>query len=154
MGRKRKETIKPDVRMTAMIKLDLINLLLLSGQMSFETYWRLKQKLEPEAKQEYSEIKRWAIEEAKLLTEEEWEELRRTYRGEYGDSFVHYMNAVRHKAMFATQNPKMLADKRKLQKRFGGKIVSIEQLRKKSSEVVKATMDELISELLGRPRPA
>ncbi len=137
-----------------MVKLDLINLLFLSGQMPFETYRRLKQKLEPEAKQEYSEIKRWAIEEAKLLTEEEWEELRRTYRDEYGDSFAHYMNAVRHKAMFATQNPKMLADKRKLQKRFGGKIISGEQLQKKSSEVVKATMDELMSELLGRPRPA
>jgi hypothetical protein len=64
------------------------------------------------------------------------------------------MNAVRHKAMFVTNNPKMLADRRKLQKRFGGKIISGEQLQKKSSEAVKTALDELMSELLGRPRPA
>ncbi|MFN3420134.1 MAG: hypothetical protein ACK40X_00230 [Armatimonadota bacterium] len=154
MGRKSKEPVKPEIRTMAMVKLDLITHLFLSGQIPFETYWQLKQKLEPEAKREYSEIKKWAIEEAKLMTEEEWEELRRTYRDEYGDSFVHYMNAVRHKAMFVTNNPKMLADRRKLQKRFGGKIISGEQLQKKSSEVVKATMDELMNELFGRPRPA
>ncbi len=154
MARKSKKEKTVEIKTAAMVKLELITHLFLSGQIPFDAYWRAKQRLEPEARREYEEIKRWAIEEAKLVTEEEWEELRRTYRDEYGDSFVHYMNAIRHNAAFVTNNPKILADKRKLQKRFGGKIISGEQFQKKSSEAAKSALDELISELLGRPRPA
>ncbi|MCS7265033.1 MAG: hypothetical protein NZ805_09400 [Armatimonadetes bacterium] len=154
MGRKSKETNKPEVKTAAMVKLELITYMFTSGQIPFDTYWRVKQKLEPEAKREYEEIKRWTIEEAKLVTEEEWDQLRQNYRDEYGDSFVHYMNAVRHKAIFVTNNTKILADKKKLQKRFGGKIISGEQLKKKSSEAAKSAIDQLLNELLGRPRPA
>jgi hypothetical protein len=89
-----------------------------------------------------------------LLTDEEWDEFRRIYRDEYGDSFVHYMNSIRHNAMFVTNNPKILADRKKLQKRFGGKIISGEQFQKKMGDVGKQKVDELLSELLGRPRPA
>jgi len=137
-----------------MVKLELVTYMFLSGQIPFDAYWQAKRKLEPEARREYEEIKRWAVEEAKLVTEEEWEELRRTYRDEFGDSFVHYMNAVRQNAVFVTNNPKILADKKKLQKRFGGKIVSGEQFKKKGGEATKSALDQLISELLGRPRPA
>lgn len=154
MRRKREETDKPEIKTAAMVKLELITHLFRSGQIPFETYWRAKRKLEPEAKREYEEIKQWAIEEAKLMTEDEWEELRLTYRDEYGESFVHYMNSIRHNAMFVTNNPKILADKRKLQKRFGGKIISGEQFQKKSREAAKFALEELMSELLGRPRPA
>jgi hypothetical protein len=41
-----------------------------------------------------------------------------------------------------------------LQKRFGGKIISGEQFQKKMGDVGKQKIDELLSELLGRPRPA
>jgi len=154
MGRRRKEEDKPEIRTAAMVKLELVTYMFLSGQIPFDAYWQAKRKLEPEARREYEEIKRWAVEEAKLVTEEEWEELRRTYRDEFGDSFVHYMNAVRQNAVFVTNNPKILADKKKLQKRFGGKIVSGEQFKKKGGEATKSALDQLISELLGRPRPA
>ncbi|MCS7187888.1 MAG: hypothetical protein N3B10_00395 [Armatimonadetes bacterium] len=154
MGRKSKDADQPEIKTAAMVKLELITHMFMSGQIPFETYWQAKRKLEPEAKREYEEIKRWAVEEAKLVTMEEWDELRQNYRDEYGDSFVHYMNALRHKAVFVTNNPKILADRRKLQKRFGGKIISGEQFQKKSGEAAKSALDQLMSELLGRPRPA
>jgi len=154
MGRKRKDRQQTQITTAALVKLEIITLLFLSGQIPFDVYWRAKQKVEPEARKEFEDIKRWAIEEAKLLTEAEWDELRRTYRDEYGDSFVHYMNAIRRNATFVTNNPKILADKRKLQKRFGGKIISGDQLQRKSGEQAKAALDELMSELLGRQRPA
>jgi len=152
MGRKKKKP--PEIKTAALVKLELITHLFLSGQIPFDAYWRAKQRLEPEAKRELEEVRKWAVEEAKLLTDEEWEEFRRTYRDEYGDSFVHYMNSIRQNAMFVTNNPKILADRKKLQKRFGGKIISGEQFQKKMGDVGKQKIDELLSELLGRPRPA
>jgi hypothetical protein len=152
MGRKRKEP--PEIKTAALVKLELVTHLFLSGQIPFDAYWKAKHRLEPEAKRELEEVRRWAVEEAKLLTDEEWEEFRRIYRDEYGDSFVHYMNSIRHNAMFVTNNPKILADRKKLQKRFGGKIISGEQFQKKMGDVGKQKIDELLSELLGRPRPA
>jgi hypothetical protein len=152
MGRKKKEPT--EIKTAALVKLELVTHLFLSGQIPFDAYWKAKQRLEPEAKRELEEVRRWAVEEAKLLTDEEWEEFRRIYRDEYGDSFVHYMNSIRHNAMFVTNNPKILADRKKLQKRFGGKIISGEQFQKKMGDVGKQKIDELLSELLGRPRPA
>ncbi len=155
MGRQpRKRRSETEIHTAALVKLELLTYLFTSGQIPFDVYWRAKQQVEPEAQRELREIKRWAIEEARLLTPEEWEELRRKYRDEHGDSFVHFLNAARQNAVFVTNNPKILADRRKLQKRFGVKIVSGAVFQKKMGEQAKEMLDALVSELLGRPRPA
>lgn len=154
MGRKRKKEETPEIQTTAIVKLEFVTHLYRMGQIPFDAYWQVKRRLEPEAKRELKEIRCWAMEEAKLLTDEEMEELREHYRDEIGDSFIHYLNAIRRQGMFITSNPKMLADRKKLQKRFGGKILSAEEFQKEVGDKGKEALDELLSELLGRPRPA
>lgn len=154
MGRKRKKNKPPEIYTAALVKLEFVTHLYRVGQIPFEVYWQAKQRLEPEAKKELEEIRRWAVDEAKLITGDEWDELRRAYRDEVGDSFVHYLNALRRQATFITNNPKMLTDRKKLQKRFGGKIVSGDKFLKETGEAGKEALDEFLYELLGRPRPA
>ncbi|MFA0766637.1 MAG: hypothetical protein BDTLLHRC_001590 [Candidatus Fervidibacter sp.] len=153
-GKKKGKGEPMEIYTAALVKLELITHLYRTGQIPFDDYWRVKRQLEPEARKELEEVRRWAVEEAKLVTAEEWENLRAHYRDEIGDSFVHLLNAARRNAVFITNNPKVLADRRKLEKRFGVKIMSGEKFQQKMGEAGKAAVDNLMRELLGRPRPA
>lgn len=144
----------PRFHAAALVKLEFITHLYRTGQVPFEVYWRAKRQLEPEARRDLEEVRRWAVEEARLVTPEEWERLRAFYRDEVGDSFVHLLNAKRCNATFVTNNPKILADRHKLERRFGVKIVSGAKVEKQMGDAAKAALDALLRDLLGRPRSA
>lgn len=97
-GKKQRKSEPMEIYTAASVKPELITHFYRTGQTPFDDYWRLERQLDPEAHKELEEVRRWAVEEAKLVTAEEWENLRAHYRDEIGDSFVHLLNAARRKA--------------------------------------------------------
>ena len=69
--------------------------------------------------------------EADLITLKEWNSKLKTYRDDCGYSIIHYFEAYNHKAgVFVTINPIMLDNREELEKRFGVKIRTPEELTK------------------------
>lgn len=85
-------------------------------------------ELQARANQERAHILAWALETKKVRDEAEYKRLCKHYHDEYGDSFHHFLTSIYHGANFLTMNAKVLDDARLLELRFGGKIVSPEQV--------------------------
>ena len=78
----------------------------------------------------YEEVVSKAI-RLKIIKRKEWDERFKNYRDEAGHSFVHYLVSIMNEMdIFLTLNPIMLRNRNTLQKRFGVRIVSPEELNK------------------------
>jgi hypothetical protein len=85
-------------------------------------------ELQSAANKEREKIKSWAISSKKVRDEAEYKRLCAHYHDAYGDSFHHFLTSIHAGASFLTLNEKMLDDARLLELRFGGKIMSPEQV--------------------------
>jgi hypothetical protein len=85
-------------------------------------------ELQDAANKEREKIKTWAISSKKVRDEAEYKRLCAHYHDAYGDSFHHFLTSIHAGASFLTLNEKMLDDARLLELRFGGKIMSPEQV--------------------------
>ena len=85
-------------------------------------------ELQDAANKEREKIKSWAISSGKVRDEAEYKRLCAHYHDAYGDSFHHFLTSIHAGASFLTLNEKMLDDVRLLELRFGGKIMSPEQV--------------------------
>ena len=85
-------------------------------------------ELQSAAIKEREKIKSWAISSKKVRDEAEYKRLCAHYHDAYGDSFHHFLTSIHAGASFLTLNEKMLDDARLLELRFGGKIMSPEQV--------------------------
>ena len=85
-------------------------------------------ELQSAASKEREKIKLWAISSRKVRDEAEYKRLCAHYHDAYGDSFHHFLTSIHAGASFLTLNEKMLDDARLLELRFGGKIMSPEQV--------------------------
>ena len=84
--------------------------------------------MEKTLEQEYEKVVSRAV-KLKLIKRKEWDNRFINYRDEYGHSFVHYLECIMHKIeIFVTLNPIMFKHREELQKRFGVRIASIEEL--------------------------
>ncbi len=98
-------------------------------QAEFERKHRgLMVELQSAANKEREKIKSWAISSKKVRDEAEYARLCAHYHDAYGDSFHHFLTSIHAGASFLTLNEKMLDDARLLELRFGGKIMSPEQV--------------------------
>ena len=98
-------------------------------QAEFERKHRgLMVELQSAASKEREKIKSWAIASKKVRDEAEYTRLCAHYHDAYGDSFHHFLTSIHAGASFLTLNEKMLDDARLLELRFGGKIMSPEQV--------------------------
>ena len=87
-------------------------------------------KIDKYLKQKYEEVVSRAI-ELKLIKREEWKNRFINYRDRYGHSFVHYLEAIMGKMdVFLTLNSIMLRNREELEKRFGVRILTPEELNK------------------------
>ena len=78
----------------------------------------------------YEEVVSRAI-KLKLIKRKEWNDRFINYRDEVGHSFVHYLECIMNKIeVFVTVNSIMLKNREELQKRFGVRIASPEELHK------------------------
>lgn len=85
-------------------------------------------ELQSAASKEREKIKSWAISSKKVRDEAEYKRLCAYYHDAYGDSFHHFLTSIHAGASFLTLNEKMLDDARLLELRFGGRIMSPEQV--------------------------
>jgi len=87
-------------------------------------------KINKYLKQKYEEVVSRAV-ELKLIKREEWKNRFINYRDEYGHSFVHYLESIMGKMdVFLTLNSIMLRNREELEKRFGVRILTPEELNK------------------------
>ena len=91
-------------------------------------------ELQSAANKEREKIKSWAISSKKVRDEAEYTRLCAHYHDAYGDSFHHFLTSIHAGASFLTLNEKMLDDARLLELRFGGKIMSPEQVMAESEQ--------------------
>lgn len=71
----------------------------------------------------------------KLIKRKEWDERFKDYRDEAGHSFVHYLECIMNKIdIFLTLNPIMIENREELEKRFGVRIATPEELNKELEE--------------------
>ena len=104
-------------------------------QMEYERKHRgLMVELQSAASKEREKIKSWAISSKKVRDEAEYQRLCAHYHDAYGDSFHHFLTSIHAGASFLTLNEKMLDDARLLELRFGGKIMSPEQVLAESEK--------------------
>ena len=131
-------------------KMKTLNESLESGKITQAEYERkhrgLMVELQSAASKEREKIKSWAILTKKVRDEAEYKRLCAHYHDAYGDSFHHFLTSIHAGASFLTLNEKMLDDARLLELRFGGKIMSPEQVlaesEKEKSEQEKAENEE------------
>ncbi len=98
-------------------------------QAEFERKHRgLMVELQSAASKEREKIKSWAISSKKIRDEAEYTRLCAYYHDAYGDSFHHFLTSIHAGASFLTLNEKMLDDARLLELKYGGKIMSPEQV--------------------------
>ncbi len=65
-----------------------------------------------------------------IISLEEWNKEFKFYRDDFGYSIIHYLiSASNNLDIFVTNNPLMLKNKKKLEKRFRVKIITLEELR-------------------------
>lgn len=76
----------------------------------------------------YEEVVSRAV-RLKIIKRKEWDNRFKNYRDEYGHSFVHYLESIMNNIeIFVTLNPIMFKYREELQKRFGVRITSPEEL--------------------------
>ncbi len=113
-------------------KMQALNDSLEAGKITQTEYERkhrgLMVELQSAANKEREKIKSWAISSKKVRDEAEYKRLCAHYHDAYGDSFHHFLTSIHAGASFLTLNEKMLDDARLLELRFGGKIMSPEQV--------------------------
>ena len=113
-------------------KMKTLNESLEAGKITQAEYERkhrgLMVELQSAARKEREKIKSWAISTKKVRDEAEYKRLCAHYHDAYGDSFHHFLTSIHAGASFLTLNEKMLDDARLLELRFGGKIMSPEQV--------------------------
>lgn len=113
-------------------KMKTLNESLEAGSITQTEYERkhrgLMVELQSAASKEREKIKSWAISSKKVRDEAEYKRLCAHYHDAYGDSFHHFLTSIHAGASFLTLNEKMLDDARLLELRFGGKIMSPEQV--------------------------
>lgn len=113
-------------------KMKALNESLESGSITQAEYERkhrgLMVELQSAATKEREKIKSWALSTHKVRDEAEYTRLCAHYHDAYGDSFHHFLTSIHAGASFLTLNEKMLDDARLLELRFGGKIMSPEQV--------------------------
>ena len=113
-------------------KMKTLNESLESGQISQTEYERkhrgMMVELQSAANKEREKIKSWALSTHKVRDEAEYKRLCAYYHDAYGDSFHHFLTSIHAGASFLTLNEKMLDDARLLELKFGGKIMSPEQV--------------------------
>lgn len=113
-------------------KMKTLNESLESGsitQMEYERKHRgMMVELQSAANKEREKIKSWALSTHKVRDEAEYKRLCAYYHDAYGDSFHHFLTSIHAGASFLTLNEKMLDDARLLELKFGGKIMSPEQV--------------------------
>ncbi len=113
-------------------KMKALNESLEAGKITQTEYERkhrgLMVELQSAANKEREKIKSWAISTHKVRDEAEYKRLCAHYHDAYGDSFHHFLTSIHAGASFLTLNEKMLDDARLLELRFGGKIMSPEQV--------------------------
>lgn len=113
-------------------KMKTLNESLEAGSITQTEYERkhrgLMVELQSAANKEREKIKSWAISSKKVRDEAEYKRLCAHYHDGYGDSFHHFLTSIHAGASFLTLNEKMLDDARLLELRFGGKIMSPEQV--------------------------
>lgn len=119
-------------------KMKTLNESLESGKITQAEYERkhrgLMVELQSAANKEREKIKSWAISTKKVRDEAEYKRLCAHYHDAYGDSFHHFLTSIHAGASFLTLNEKMLDDARLLELRFGGKIMSPEQVLAESEK--------------------
>ena len=119
-------------------KMKTLNESLEAGKITQAEYERkhrgLMVELQSAASKEREKIKSWAILTKKVRDEAEYKRLCAHYHDAYGDSFHHFLTSIHAGASFLTLNKKMLDDARLLELRFGGKIMSPEQVLAESEK--------------------
>ncbi len=119
-------------------KMKALNERLEAGKITQTEYERkhrgLMVELQSAANKEREKIKSWAISSKKVRDEAEYKRLCAHYHDAYGDSFHHFLTSIHAGASFLTLNEKMLDDARLLELRFGGKIMSPEQVMVESEK--------------------
>ncbi len=119
-------------------KMKTLNESLEAGKITQAEYERkhrgLMVELQSAANKEREKIKSWAISTKKVRDEAEYKRLCAHYHDAYGDSFHHFLTSIHAGASFLTLNEKMLDDARLLELRFGGKIMSPEQVLAESEK--------------------
>ncbi len=119
-------------------KMKALNENLEAGKITQTEYERkhrgLMVELQSAANKEREKIKSWAISSKKVRDEVEYKRLCAHYHDAYGDSFHHFLTSIHAGASFLTLNEKMLDDARLLELRFGGKIMSPEQVLAESEK--------------------
>lgn len=71
----------------------------------------------------------------KNITLEEWNSRFKNFRDDYGYSIIHYLESVVNRLdMFITLNPIMIENKEELEKRFGVKIRTPEEMLKEEKQ--------------------
>jgi hypothetical protein len=119
-------------------KMKTLNESLEAGKITQTEYERkhrgLMVELQSAASKEREKIKSWAISTKKVRDEAEYTRLCAHYHDAYGDSFHHFLTSIHAGASFLTLNEKMLDDARLLELRFGGKIMSPEQVLAESEK--------------------
>jgi len=119
-------------------KMKALNDSLEAGKITQTEYERkhrgLMVELQSAANKEREKIKSWAISSKKVRDEAEYKRLCAHYHDAYGDSFHHFLTSIHAGASFLTLNEKMLDDARLLELRFGGKIMSPEQVMVESEK--------------------
>ena len=119
-------------------KMKTLNESLEAGSITQTEYERkhrgLMVELQSAANKEREKIKSWAISTKKVRDEAEYKRLCTHYHDAYGDSFHHFLTSIHAGASFLTLNEKMLDDARLLELRFGGKIMSPEQVLAESEK--------------------
>ena len=113
-------------------KIKTLNESLESGRITQAEYERkhrgLMVELQSAASKEREKIKSWAISSKKVRDEAEYKRLCAHYHDAYGDSFHHFLTSIHAGSSFLTLNEKMLDDAHLLELRFGGRIMSPEQV--------------------------